>query len=210
MKESVRVCRLRGTPLGYHRQLIDRLTHHAQTLGGSAFNGPKDLPETAHSLRQVAMAMVWRNQKTNTGEKPNCATYQWRLVHRIFKQLPLQSQWKEPRWDPFWFVLHSSRDGFALTRSWSGWRGLSAGLSPGNSPVLCPGRLGQALGCGSEYLPTRPTNRKHGCEEKNWAHITVKEGIKTLMVIQKEENQLKYIKNSRAQITRAAEEVCLC
>lgn len=62
--------------------------------------------------------------------------------------------------------LSSSSRFFSLTRSWSGWHELSAGPSPGNSPVLCPGMLGQALGYGSGYPLTRPTKikKKKTCE----------------------------------------------
>lgn len=54
--------------------VLNTFTHHAQALGGSAFNSPKDLPETAHAPGQVTVATVRRKQKTNRGEKPNCAT----------------------------------------------------------------------------------------------------------------------------------------
>lgn len=39
--------------------------HHTQALSGSAFNSPKNLPETAHAPCQVAMAMALRNQETH-------------------------------------------------------------------------------------------------------------------------------------------------
>lgn len=66
----MRLSRWRHTPrlLG---QLIRRFAHHAQALSGSAFDSTKDLPETAHSPCQVAMATVRRNHRTNTDEKNN-------------------------------------------------------------------------------------------------------------------------------------------
>lgn len=74
MKESVCVCPVGGTRLGYHGQLTHRLTHHAKALSGSAFNGTKDLPETAHSPCQVAIATAPRNHKTNRDEKKQSVT----------------------------------------------------------------------------------------------------------------------------------------
>lgn len=50
-------------------QVHNTLTHHAKALSSSAFNSPKNLPETAHTPCQVTIATVWRKQKTNTGEK---------------------------------------------------------------------------------------------------------------------------------------------
>lgn len=40
--------------------------HHAQALGGSVLNSPKNLPKPAHASCQVAVATWWGNRKENT------------------------------------------------------------------------------------------------------------------------------------------------
>lgn len=83
-KKSVCVCPVGGTRLG--DQPIHRFAHHAKALSGSAFDGTKDLPETAHSPCQVAMATVRRNHKTNTDEKNNlCDIIIYQLLYDFVK-----------------------------------------------------------------------------------------------------------------------------